>query len=154
MGAWQKMGRRSVVVVLLVSMLSSCMAVPAGVEGDEVDRGGLAGTIRYADGMVVIGATVNLSNGWTAVTDDQGRFVFNEVPSGNYTLTVRMEGFPPLYQNVEVGAGQTIDLGTMSLQAGTLGGGGSEGARIILSTGLLVAAMIVFFLVAGNKLRR
>ncbi|HKY06181.1 MAG TPA: TonB-dependent receptor plug domain-containing protein, partial [Blastocatellia bacterium] len=42
-------------------------------------------------------------------TDDDGAYQFEQVPPGDYTVLVHMEGFPDIVERVTVRAGQTTD---------------------------------------------
>jgi hypothetical protein len=75
-------------------------------------RGALEGTVSDANGAVVQGASVNLkstSTGaeTTAVTDDRGRFNFQNLLAGAYSITVEKTGFRKFVVNdisVKVGS--------------------------------------------------
>src|SRR5262245_48487978 len=87
-------------------------------------RGALEGTINDPNGAVVEGAAVTLKNvgtgiSSTATTDDRGRFNFQNLEPGNYSVTVEKTGFrkyvatdvivkvgsvTPLTANLEVGS--------------------------------------------------
>jgi hypothetical protein len=78
----------------------------------------IQGTVTDEQGAVVPGASVEIKNvdtnlTRTLVTDDGGRFVFLQIPPGNYTLKVSKQGFATLAQeqfSVTVGQAATLDL--------------------------------------------
>jgi hypothetical protein len=78
----------------------------------------IQGTVTDEQGAVVPGASVEVKNvdtnlTRTLVTDDGGRFVFLQIPPGNYTLKVSKQGFATLAQeqfSVTVGQAATLDL--------------------------------------------
>ena len=118
------------------------------------DEGSISGTVRDPDGNLVENATVTLSNGQITTTDVYGQFVFTNVSAGNYTLEITKAGFPTVTQNVEAGAGQESDLGTISLRSSTSGGVDSSGTIVIAAAGVLVVAMVAFLLIAGRRLKK
>jgi hypothetical protein len=66
--------------------------------GAEVDRGGLAGTVKDSSGLVVPGATIEATQTVTslrrsAFTSHSGTFDIPELPVGRYTVAVRGQGF-------------------------------------------------------------
>ncbi|HKE59509.1 MAG TPA: TonB-dependent receptor, partial [Pyrinomonadaceae bacterium] len=91
-------------------------------------RGALEGTINDPNGAVVEGAAVTLKNvgtgiSSTATTDDRGRFNFQNLEPGNYSVTVEKTGFrkyvatdvivkvgsvTPLTANLEVGSATEV----------------------------------------------
>jgi TonB-dependent receptor len=72
--------------------------------------GGVAGTIKDSTGAVLPGARVELQNGPSAVSDDQGQFMIPNVAPGSYTATVNYVGFAPSTTTVTVNAGHTARL--------------------------------------------
>jgi iron complex outermembrane receptor protein len=74
----------------------------------------ISGTVYFSgDNSVMHNVVVRLSElKLTATTDDYGKYAFNNVPPGQYTLTVRQEGFGDVTQKVGVAAGtnQTVDF--------------------------------------------
>ncbi len=107
----------AILISLLVATLPG-IANAAGTTGTivgHVDRAGIRG------GSAVENATVTLSNGMNTTTDSNGSFEFDNVPAGNYTLTVVNNGRTALTRDVSVIAGQTLDLGTLTLGAGIMG---------------------------------
>jgi hypothetical protein len=85
-------------------------------------RGGLAGTVRQANGSAAAGLTikaVNAENGaqFTATADAQGAFAFPALPVGKYDVTVVNAGLTVFRQNgVEVAMDRTAPL-TIALGA-------------------------------------
>jgi hypothetical protein len=68
--------------------------------------GELDGTVIDQTGGVIVGASATLTSGQghssKTVTNDRGMYVFERVPAGRYTLTVRYPGFLEFTARVEV----------------------------------------------------
>jgi hypothetical protein len=81
---------------LFILVLVGVLAVAPGAA--QFDQGQIAGTISDTSGAVVVGATVtsvNLHTGVrrSAVTGQNGTFVFTNMPVGYYDVTVEAESF-------------------------------------------------------------
>jgi hypothetical protein len=82
------------------------------------NAGAVSGTVSDPTGAVVPGATINLSNSASGldrstITDDQGHFVFTNVPFNPYKLTVTANGFGVLSKSFEIRSmvGVSLKLG-------------------------------------------
>jgi TonB-dependent receptor len=95
--------------VFLLSLLTLTSFVrPACAQ---VAKGIVAGSVVDTAGGAVPGARIGLAPlGIESVTDGHGDFRLPEVDPGKYTLTVSYVGFAPQTSQVEVGAGQTLNL--------------------------------------------
>ena len=105
------MKRNLLFVCLLVWLL------PAALFGQaQATTGVIQGEVVDQSGAVVPGATVevrNLDTNFTRTlsTDNDGRFVFLQLPTGRYTLTVSKQGFSTVVQeNFSLTVGQAIAL--------------------------------------------
>lgn len=87
--------------------------------------GSIAGQVVDQTGGTIPGVTVTLtdrqtSQAATALTDPAGRFVFRDLPAGDYTLTGTISGFTPFSASLTVTPGAslsprfTIAVGTLS----------------------------------------
>src|SRR5262245_3585401 len=82
----------------------------------QITTGVIQGTVLDESGAVVPGASVEVKNTdtnltKTLTTDSDGRFVFLQLPSGRYTLTVSKQGYATLAQeNLSLTVGQAINL--------------------------------------------
>jgi outer membrane receptor for ferrienterochelin and colicin len=82
----------------------------------QITTGVIQGTITDAAGAVVPGASLEVRNAETNFTrtltsDNDGRFVFLQLPSGRYSLTVSKQGYATLVQeNLSLMVGQAITL--------------------------------------------
>ncbi|MGB7472084.1 MAG: TonB-dependent receptor, partial [Candidatus Acidiferrum sp.] len=86
----------------------------------ELQTGSIHGTITTAQedaaasGLSGISVTLNsippAGAAQTAETDDSGRFEFNGLKPGNYTISVTQQGFKPVSKTVGVKAGQAATL--------------------------------------------
>ncbi|MBV9762148.1 MAG: TonB-dependent receptor [Acidobacteriaceae bacterium] len=77
-------------------------------------RGGVTGTVTDASGAVVSGAAVRLASPDTGLTRDTatssaGEFVFQDLPLGNYHITVTQSGFDTVHV-----AGIVVDAGKVN----------------------------------------
>ncbi len=96
---------------LLVLILSSTL-----IAQTQITSGVIQGTVTDAQGAVVPGATVEANNldtnlVKTLTTDSDGRFVFLQLPSGRYEVTVKKQGFANIkQQNLALTVGQAISL--------------------------------------------
>ncbi len=96
------------------SRFAASSAAAAGAEAS--DKGLIAGTVVDSQGANVPGAQLKLAPlGITVVSNDQGEFRLPEVPAGKYTLTVSYVGFQPQTSDVELAAGQSLNL-TLTLK--------------------------------------
>jgi len=83
--------------VLLLALLSA----------QAQNAGSVTGTVSDPSGAVIPGATVNLNNASSGlnrstITDDQGHFVFTNVPFNPYKVSVTANGFDVLNKNFEI----------------------------------------------------
>jgi hypothetical protein len=82
----------------------------------QITTGVIQGTVADEAGAVIPGASVEVKNvdtnlTKTLTTDSDGRFVFLQLPSGRYTLTVTKQGYATLAQeNLNLTVGQAINL--------------------------------------------
>src|SRR5262245_2063697 len=82
----------------------------------QITTGVIQGTVFDEAKAVVAGARVEVKNTdtnltRTLTTDSDGRFVFLQLPSGRYTLTVSKQGYATLAQeNLNLTVGQAINL--------------------------------------------
>jgi outer membrane receptor for ferrienterochelin and colicin len=82
----------------------------------QITTGVIQGTVFDEASAVVAGAGVEVKNTdtnltRTLTTDSDGRFVFLQLPSGRYTLTVSKQGYTTLAQeNLSLTVGQAINL--------------------------------------------
>ena len=73
-------------VVVSASVLQACDTSDAPVQSDQ---GFLRGTVTNPDGEPVEGATVSVDGtSFTAQTDAQGKYRFDDIPEGTYTVTL------------------------------------------------------------------
>ena len=74
------------------------------------------GVVIDRTGAVCEGARVALtqsgssSQSRSAITDEQGRYVFADVPAGPFTVTVSGEGFTPQIISGQLGSGESLEL--------------------------------------------
>ncbi len=105
----------------LAVLLFLCLAALAMAQGT---TSRLVGTVTDATGGVVPGATVMLTSqatgvSFTAMTSEEGTYVFEAVQVGLYTVTVEMQGFKKFVaadNRVNIGAPTTVNA---ILQVGT-----------------------------------
>ena len=95
-------------IAALTAALGLLVAVPAAgqpsgtVQGTVVDEGG---------GAPLAAAVVTIEElDRSATTGSDGAFSFSDVPAGDYSLTVRRQGFGPLTSRITVAAGSPVRL--------------------------------------------
>ena len=94
---------------LLISLLSLlCLASFATAQSA---KGVITGSVTDAAQAILKGAQVQLQPaGITSSTDQMGQFILPEVPAGHYTISVSYVGFATLKREVDVTAGQTLNV--------------------------------------------
>jgi hypothetical protein len=108
------------------------------------NEGTIEGVIKDANGNPIANATVTLNNGMTTMTDVNGHFSFESVPSGNYTLNATKAGLETITQSVSASAGQTNELGALSTVASPTSA--SDNSFLIGAGVILVVALLIPFL--------
>jgi uncharacterized membrane protein len=119
----------------------------AGTSGSivgSVERSGFRG----GDATPIDNATVTLSNGMSTITNSSGGFEFSNVSEGNYTLTVIDNGRTVLTKDIMVTAGQTLDLGKLSV------GGGIFGLLFVVLIPLIIIAVVVVIVIYWLRKRK
>jgi hypothetical protein len=106
---------------MLIRLFFSCLltfvafATPA-VAQTQITTGVIQGSVTDTTGANLPGVTVEARNldtnlGRTDVTDQDGRFVFLQLPPGRYRVTFSLTGFATTVQeNVQLTVGQAITL--------------------------------------------
>ncbi|HYH86887.1 MAG TPA: TonB-dependent receptor [Pyrinomonadaceae bacterium] len=101
----------------LVCLLAVALAPSADAQ-TQITTGVIQGNVQDEAGAFVPGATVEVRNVGTNLTktlttDNDGRFVFLQLPPGRYTLTASKQGFATLKQEeftLNVGQAANLDL--------------------------------------------
>lgn len=89
----------------------------------QVDRGGIAGTVKDTSGAIVPGASVTVTNTGTQQTtrltsDSSGNFLATNLPVGQYVVTFEKQGFRRVvHSNITVSVNLTTRVDTV-LQVG------------------------------------
>jgi hypothetical protein len=118
----------------------------------ESTAGTVTGTVVDSKLFAVSGANITLTNAagtsLKTVSDPQGKFTFNDVPPGTYTLNVAQAGFPNYEQkDVVVTSGKESSL---YVQLGGGGGTKNKGLLIGVIVGVGAAAGIGAAVAAGG----
>jgi hypothetical protein len=68
-------------------------------------------------GLALEGVSVTLGGtaAHSAATGSEGRYAFERLPAGSYTLTLSLTGFATLSTSTHIGFGQSVDLGTVQM---------------------------------------
>lgn len=108
------MGRLIILILFIISIAN--VASPAGWTQTTV-AGLITGTVKDQTGAVIAGAQVTIRNSAsgetrTSTTDDAGRFSFDKLIPGAYTLSVAQSGFKQAERGIAVEAGrpQTVEI--------------------------------------------
>ena len=88
-------------LVFLILLFSSSALSAQGTKGV------IVGTVADTANAVLQGASIQLGNGLSTVTDWQGNFIFPDVAPGTYDVTITYLGFDSFTQSITVTAGQT-----------------------------------------------
>ena len=97
--------------------------------------GDITGVLLDKSGNALANTTVRLSNGMTVVTDANGTFLFEDVPTGEYELTVDGDGYEDVVVGVTVTSEGTTDLGLMQAETE---------ADLTLTISVVLVLVIVF----------
>jgi len=139
----------------------------AGGRGDDedVEFGGVAGSVANEDGEAVPEARVVLSargqRALQAQTDENGAFTFDEVPVGEWTIQIAGRGYLPFRADIEVAVDQAVELEIVLEVAGGRGGDddeevefGSVSGSVINEDGEAVAEATVLLSSRGQRSHR
>ena len=102
-----------------------CVLLTALPAAAQFDRGQISGTVKDAQGGVVPGVTVSVTNletqqMRTTVTDSSGFYTVPNLPGGKYDVSAELQGFKKaLRQNVTLDSASSMVL-NISLETGAL----------------------------------
>src|SRR6185295_10840823 len=110
---------KSSIFMGVLGFLLMLVAVGPALKAQHI-RGALEGSVKDPNGAIVQGATVTLRNSATgreitATTNDEGRFGFQNVEPGTYTVNIEKAGFRS-YQANDV----TVKVGSVTPLLATL----------------------------------
>jgi hypothetical protein len=103
----------------------ACLLLTALPAAAQFDRGQISGTVKDAQGGVVPGVTVVITNldtqqSTTTVTDSSGFYTVPNLPRGKYDVSAELQGFKKaLRQNVTLDAGSSQTL-NFALETGAI----------------------------------
>ena len=102
--------KRSLFVIAL--LLCICAVVPSALFSQSASTGTVAGTVTDPSGAAIAAATVTLTDKATntpraASTNENGRYIFVDVPAGTYDVAVSKQGF-----RISRLSSQTVNVGT------------------------------------------
>jgi hypothetical protein len=101
-------------VALLTIATAILAAYPSSVRGQQAASATLSGVVKDPQGALVAGAQVIATHKTTeskreTVTNDEGLYVFTNLPVGVYSVKVQARGFKPaVYEDVNLQVGQSV----------------------------------------------
>ena len=123
---------------LFTTLMAFCvMVVLSGVAFGQGETAQIIGTVKDQNGAVVSGANVIVKNDVTgvertAVTNDEGGFIFTNLQRGSYTVTASKQGFADFKQQVILTVGArfsveaTLGVSGQTADVTVVGGGIAE----------------------------
>jgi Carboxypeptidase regulatory-like domain/TonB-dependent Receptor Plug Domain len=92
-----------------------CLALPLSSYAQSTGGGAVQGSVADPSGAAMKNVKIQISNpvsGYdrTAVTDDQGRFTFTNLPANNYHLVASVSGFQSTDQDVNVRSSVPLEI--------------------------------------------
>jgi outer membrane receptor protein involved in Fe transport len=110
-------------IIRLYGLILVVLALAAATSA-QTTSGSITGSVTDPQQSAVAGATVNVTDEaksltLTATTDKEGRFVFPQVPPGNYKLTIEATGFKKMERtDILLVANDKLTLGDLALEVG------------------------------------
>ena len=101
---------------LVLRALILFLALPVPIFAQQITTGAIQGSVTDSTGADLPGVTVEARNldtnqSRSLVSESDGRFVFLQLPPGNYRVTFTLSGFATLVQeNISLNVGQTVTL--------------------------------------------
>lgn len=101
---------------LVVGLLCCVLSVGALPAAAQIEQGRLSGNVKDSQGGVLPGATVtatspSLIGSRTATTENDGRFLLANLPSGTYALKFELSGFQTVVrENIRLSQGSTLSV--------------------------------------------
>jgi len=96
---------------LILAILALCFALGAHRTPAQARKGTITGMVSDKSGGVLKGAQISLEpQAQTVASDVLGQFHINDLEPGKYTLTVTYVGFSAFTKEVEVTAGQSVNV--------------------------------------------
>lgn len=111
--------------VVLVALTLCCLSL---LSFAQVTSGNMFGVVQDPSGAVISGAKVTahadaIGVTRTVTTNDSGEFAITNLPNGNYTLTVEMQGFQTVNkEGVILAVGDRLNAGHIALPVNAAGG--------------------------------
>ena len=107
------MARYIMRAVAALSLASAAVFITPATVLAQTPTGTISGRVFDPGNLPVPGAVVtiaspNLQGTRTAVTSENGHYIFPSLPPGSYTITVELSGFATTRQTRDVGAGQPV----------------------------------------------
>ena len=104
------LGKRSLFGIALLFCI--CALLPSALFSQSASTGTVAGTVTDPSGAAIAAATVTLTDRATntprvASTNENGRYIFVDVPAGSYDVSVSKQGF-----RISKLSGQSVNVGS------------------------------------------
>lgn len=115
--------KRSLFVIGLLFCLFAF--IPSALFAQSASTGQVVGTVTDSSGAAIAAATVTLTDRATNIprvvsTNENGRYIFVDVPSGNYNVAINKDGFRiSRLSNQTVSVGTTVTL-NVTLEVGSV----------------------------------
>ncbi len=111
--------------IIILSIFVVIFVLCTGVVLAQTTSGSITGNVVDAHGSAVANATVTITEvnkGFTqtAASDDEGRFVFAQVPPGTFTILIKSSGFKKQERTVELIPNDKLTLGNVVLEVGAV----------------------------------
>jgi iron complex outermembrane receptor protein len=97
------MNKRIVLLLITLSFAASIFA--------QQNNGSIKGTVMTSDNKPAASVTIFITGlKKSLVSDDDGQFIFRNIPAGNYTIEVSLVGYETLRETVKVNAGKITEV--------------------------------------------
>ena len=90
-----------VVAVTMTMLVSTCVVA---------QQFSISGTVKNEKNQPLAGAPIQIKNSSTTVTDDFGKFRFEKLPAGKYSLHIRFLGYEDKIENVQLDQDAVVEI--------------------------------------------